>query len=598
MIPDSFIKQQKIKNSIKALACNFLDFDDRRLTEDSKHIKILFRPNQVSKLDNDPSLTQLSSLQEYLRTIHKRNEIDDVTYRNIRPQSTRPARAHGLPKTHKPFDYLPSFRPIIDTTGTAYQPLAKYLSSLLNPLTHNEFKLKDSFDAVSRILNIPTHLFSQGYRLVSFDVSSLFTNIPLRKTVNIILDRIYKDKRITTSLNKRTLKKLLLDSCTKTPFSLNDQLYRQIDGVSMGSPLGPTLADILMTAFEDEIVRPLLSSNVIKFYSRYVDDTLVLIKPCDIPNVLKKFNSFHPLIKFTHEEFTDNNDVHFLDIKITSTGTTIYRKSTHTGQYIHLSSFTPWCRKTAWLRALVHRAHKICSNIDLLKKELQRIAEFASWNGYPRHMTNKLINAFSPPPLNHDTAPDNNNTENENTNPNPPTIWIHLPFIGKRGSSLIRSCTNKISRLLIARPTFITIYDTTNSNTYLNLKDRTDKELQSSVVYKFSCPGCQLSYIGKTDRCLRTRIKEHSSDKNSEVHRNIMSCEHFQYYQTLLNLPNTLLAQFDPHTTEAIIYQNCVILDKSRHWSLLLYKESLHIHRQKPELNHGTRASKELVIFN
>ena len=59
---------------------------------------------------------------------------------------------------------------------------------------------------------------------------------------------------------------------------MNDQLYRQIDGVPMGSPLGPTLADILMTAFEDEIVRPLLSSNVIKFYSRYVDDTLVLIE--------------------------------------------------------------------------------------------------------------------------------------------------------------------------------------------------------------------------------------------------------------------------------------------------------------------------------
>ena len=57
----------------------------------------------------------------------------------------------------------------------------------------------------------------------------------------------------------------------------------------------------------------------------------------------------------------------------------------------------------------------------------------------------------------------------------------------------------------------------------VDLKDRTDKELQSSVVYKFSCPGCQLSYIGKTDRCLRTRIKEHSSDKNSEVHKHVMS---------------------------------------------------------------------------
>ena len=94
----------------------------------------------------------------------------------------------------------------------------------------------------------------------------------------------------------------------------------------MGSPLGPTLADILMTTFEDEIVRPLISSNIIKLYSRYVDDTLVLIRPSDISTVLQKFNSFHPQIQFTHEEFTDNKDIHFLDIKISSSGTSIYRK--------------------------------------------------------------------------------------------------------------------------------------------------------------------------------------------------------------------------------------------------------------------------------
>ena len=71
-----------------------------------------------------------------------------------------------------------------------------------------------------------------------------------------------------------------------------------------------------MTAFEEEIVKPLISSNIIKFYSRYVDDTLVLIKPSDIKIVLDKFNSFHPQIQFTYELFIDNNDVHFLDIKI------------------------------------------------------------------------------------------------------------------------------------------------------------------------------------------------------------------------------------------------------------------------------------------
>ena len=58
----------------------------------------------------------------------------------------------------------------------------------------------------------------------------------------------------------------------------------------------------------------LISSNKIKFYSRYVDDILVLIRPSDIPTVLQKFNYFHPQIQFTHEEFTDNNDIHFLEI--------------------------------------------------------------------------------------------------------------------------------------------------------------------------------------------------------------------------------------------------------------------------------------------
>ena len=103
------------------------------------------------------------------------------------------------------------------------------------------------------------------------------------------------------------------------PFSLNRELFQQIDGVYMGSPLGPTLADIIMTTLEDEVIRSLISSGTIKFYARFVDDTLVLAKPSDIPTILQKLNSFHSQIQFTHEEFTDNNDVHYLDIKITPT---------------------------------------------------------------------------------------------------------------------------------------------------------------------------------------------------------------------------------------------------------------------------------------
>ena len=142
----------------------------------------------------DNTLTQLTTLQNYLRKIYNRNEITKDQYDNIRPVSTKPARAHGLPKIHKTFDSLPSFRPIIDTTGTAYQPVAKYPTKLLNPITTNEFTVKDSFDAVTHINNIPRNLFNDGYRFVSFDVTSLFTNIPPKKTVNIILKRIIIQK--------------------------------------------------------------------------------------------------------------------------------------------------------------------------------------------------------------------------------------------------------------------------------------------------------------------------------------------------------------------------------------------------------------------
>ena len=96
-------------------------------------------------------------------------------------------------------------------------------------------------------------------------------------------------------------------------FSLNGKLYKQIDGVSMGSPIGPTLANIIMTEFEDIIIEPGIKCGTIKFYKRYVDDTLILTKPCDIPYIFSKFNSFHPSIQFTIDDFNDN-DIHFLDI--------------------------------------------------------------------------------------------------------------------------------------------------------------------------------------------------------------------------------------------------------------------------------------------
>ena len=109
----------------------------------------------------------------------------------MRPKNANPARAHGLPKIHKQYYQITKFRPIVDTTGSTHYSVGKYPTRLLNPLILNEYTLKDSFDAANKINQISSQFFDDGFVFVSFDVTSLFTNVPLSKTIDIILERIY-----------------------------------------------------------------------------------------------------------------------------------------------------------------------------------------------------------------------------------------------------------------------------------------------------------------------------------------------------------------------------------------------------------------------
>ena len=119
-------------------------------------------------------------------------------------------------------------------------------------------------------------MFDQGYRFVSYDVASLFTNVPLQKTINIILKAVYVEKVINTTIKRNTMRKLIKGTCKKTAFVFGNEIYKTIDGVSMGSPLAPVLANIIMTELESTIIKKLFDTRKIKFYCRYVDDTLIL----------------------------------------------------------------------------------------------------------------------------------------------------------------------------------------------------------------------------------------------------------------------------------------------------------------------------------
>ena len=219
-----------------------------------------------------------------------------------------------------------------------------------------------------------------------------------------------------------------------------------------------------------------------------------------------------------------------------------------------------------------------------------------SWNGFPKTLFKKLVKQFSPKPNYNNTTQDQTIT-NEGVN-RLPKIWIRLPYIGKRGNVLIRNFKNKTSRLLKGPCKIITNWDTLNTNCFVSNKDKIPKHFQSDVVYKFSCPGCYKSYIGKTERCLYTRIHEHTTTPQSEIHKHINDCELFQHLTNLLNLNPNELQQDNLLQLDDFILNNTVIIDKARHWSLLLFKEALAIRRQKPDLNHGVKASLELSVFN
>ena len=91
------------------------------------------------------------------------------------------------------------------------------LSCMCDFTTANDYSMKDSFEAADKSKSV-FQLVNEGYKFVLFDVFSLFTNILLNKTITIILDCIYEQKLIKTTLTKRTLQNLIVDTCTKMAF--------------------------------------------------------------------------------------------------------------------------------------------------------------------------------------------------------------------------------------------------------------------------------------------------------------------------------------------------------------------------------------------
>ena len=185
------------------------------------------------------------------------------------------------------------------------------------------------------------------------------------------------------------MKNLLIDSCSETVFSFDNVLSQHCDGVLMGYSLVLILANIILTEFENVIVKSLNETGVLKFQCRYVDGTLVMIKEDKIQHGLNISNFFDKNLTFSVDTY-DNGNISFLDIEILNNGETdAYIKDTNSGLYVQYHSYEHWNKRTAWIRSLYDRVQ--CSSQQLFMTQVNYLKTVISWNGYSRYINTKIF---------------------------------------------------------------------------------------------------------------------------------------------------------------------------------------------------------------
>ena len=237
------------------------------------------------------------AFQRRLSRLLKNKSIPLTVYNEIRPTGSQRPRLYGLPKTHKPNCPL---RPILSMIGSPQHKLAKYLISLLTPVSDrfSKYTVKDSFGFVELLKSIP--ISSDKLHMCSFDIKKLFTNIPLTEVIDICMDHLFHSDITSPNISEEVCRELLNMATVNVEFSFNDHMYRQVDGVAMGSPLGPILANIFVGYHEERLFN---SCAMPILYRRYVDDIFILSSGQKQADALfKSLSKLHPSLAFTKEE--------------------------------------------------------------------------------------------------------------------------------------------------------------------------------------------------------------------------------------------------------------------------------------------------------
>ncbi|XP_050511970.1 uncharacterized protein LOC126888016 [Diabrotica virgifera virgifera] len=399
---------------------------------------------------------------------------------------------YGLPKIHK-LNF--PIRPVVSFVNTPLSNLAQFVNKLLNDLINYspKYTVKNTQELVSKLSSIT---LPSNFIMVSFDVTNLFTNVPRQETIPIVSDLLLSNKIDPQKIIH--IKSLLQFCLSQDFFVFNNKLYRQPEGLAMGNPLSPLLADLFLDSLETKFVQ---SRPEIILWHRYVDDILAFIEgPTNTPNhILSLINGLHPSIKFTLETEI-NNSINFLDLTIEKTPSklefSIFRKPTQTDHIIPNSSNHPYQQKMSAFHCYIHRLLNIPMSKDNYNNEVSILKQLAVNNGYsPLIIDNIIRKKLLKIRLNQAFHTDEHNTKN--------CIYRSISYLGPISDKVSSVISNKVENLKISFKTKNTI-----KSLFSKTKDKIDK-LNKSGIYKLSCGDCSTTYVGRTMRTLSQRIKEH-----------------------------------------------------------------------------------------
>ena len=370
------------------------------------------------------------------------------------------------------------------------------------------------------------HCKAKG-RLLSLDVKSLFTNIPVNEVIEVIRDHSTGTDPIF-SLPDPELFCDILKVCTSfNQFSFNDKYYRQITGVPMGSSLSPVLANIYMEHFETYLLEDIPVDLRPNLWLRYVDDIFCCFRDIAmLDSFLVMLNQIRPTIKFTFELSVVNTDfsalptnvsetIPFLELNVMRTtdgnfSFSIYRKLCHAGNYLHAYSYQPLFQKNSVIRNLYLRAYRYCDT-QFLPQEESRIQQDFLKLGYTAQFIEKCRKSAIKGRNNEVRL---GRSPGTNTRKQEPLATLTLTY---------HPTEMQLRPQLSAMG--IRLAFSTNSSLGRQLRRRTPAcSKPKGSVYVVNCSGCSEVYIGQTGRQAENRMTEHSNVPSSDscngaVHR-------------------------------------------------------------------------------